>query len=150
MNNKLVLSVALAAAAFLLFAPISAGAQSTPVSTVRAFYKWYVHALNHDVAEPISADKATARKYVTTSFLARIKKASEREEGLNADPFLSAQDWDKKWETNIVIAKTSTTGTTSVVNAVLPSKQMGDQNLKIILKKQGGVWKIDQVNEREI
>ena len=119
-------------------------------STARAFYKWYVHALSHDVAEPLKSDKAMARKYVTASFLSRIQKAMTREEGLDADPFLSAQDWDKDWETNIVIGKISITGATSTVNAVLPSKQMGDQKLKIIMKKEGGVWRIDQVNERNI
>ena len=124
--------------------------QSTPSATVRAFYKWYVHALSHDIAEPLKADKVTARKYVTASFLNRIRKGMAREEGLNADPFLSAQDWDKEWENNIVIGKVSTTAASSTVNAVLPSKQMGDQKLKIILKKEGGLWKIDQVNERDI
>jgi len=138
------------AAVFVLFAPISSAAQATPSSTVRAFYKWYVHALSHDVAEPLKSDKAMARKYVTASFLNRIRKAMAREEGLNADPFLSAQDWDKAWENNIIIGKVSTTGVTSIVNAVLPSKQMGDQKLKILLKKEGGMWKIDQVNERNI
>ena len=150
MHSRLVLCVLFTMGAFLLLAAVSAGAQTTPSATVKAFYKWYVHSLSHDIAEPLKSDKATARKYVTASFLARIQKAMAREEGLNADPFLSAQDWDKAWENNIVIGKVSTTGATSTVNAVLPSKQIGDQKLKIILKKEGGVWMIDQVNERSI
>jgi len=133
-----------------MLAPISSQAQSTPGSAVRAFYKWYVHALTQNVIEPLRSDKAMARKYVTASFLHRIEKAMAREEGLNADPFLSAQDWDKSWENNIVIGKVSTAGATSIINAVLPSKQMGDQKLKIVMKKEGGVWKIDQVNDRNI
>jgi hypothetical protein len=44
----------------------------------------------------------------------------------------------------------STTGATTTINAILPSKQMGDQKLKIILKKEAGLWKIDQVNDRNI
>jgi len=136
--------------ALILFAPVSSSAQSTPSATVKAFYKWYVHALSNNVAQPLKSDKAAARKYVTASFRSRIEKASSREEGLNADPFLSAQDFDQAWENNIVIKKVSTTGATSTVNALLPSKQMGDQKLKIIMKKEGGLWKIDQVNERNI
>jgi hypothetical protein len=150
MKFCVVLFAVLAVGAFVLSAPISAGAQSTPTAAVRAFYKWYIHALVKDVAEPLKSDKAMARKYVTASFLRRIEKASAREEGLNADPFLSAQDWDKAWENNIVIKKVSTTGATTTINAVLPSKQMGDQKLKIIMKKEAGRWKIDQVNDRNI
>jgi hypothetical protein len=150
MKFSVMLFVVLTVGVFALCAPVSAGAQSTPSSTVRAFYKWYVHALVQNVAEPLKSDKPMARKYVTASFLRRIDKAMAREEGLNADPFLSAQDWDKAWENNIVIKKVSTTGATSIINAVLPSKQMGDQKLKILMKKEGGVWKIDQVNDRNI
>jgi hypothetical protein len=150
MKFKAAVWAAITVGVFVLYAPVTSSAQSTPSSTVKAFYKWYVHALNQNVAEPLKSDKAMARKYVTASFLHRIEKASAREEGLNADPFLSAQDFDKAWENNIVIKKTSTTGATSTVNAVLPSKQMGDQKLKIIMKKEGGLWKIDQVNERNI
>lgn len=150
MKFRVGLYAVLTVGAFVLCAPASSAAQSTPSATVRAFYRWYVHALVQDVGEPLKSDKAMARKYVTASFLRRIEKASAREEGLNADPFLSAQDWDEKWENNIVIGKVSRSGATSIVNAVLPSKQMGDQKLKIILKKEGGLWKIDQVNDRNI
>src|SRR3954452_1383775 len=122
MNCRLLLCAAITLSALGLFSPISAGAQSTPSSTVKAFYKWYVHALSQNVAEPLKSDKTMARKYVTASFLGRIQKAMAREEGLDADPFLSAQDWDKNWEKNIVIGKVSTTAATSTVNAVLPSK----------------------------
>ena len=135
---------------FIAFVPSSAVAQSQPGDTVRAFYKWYVNALNRKVEDPVISDRATARKYVTASLLARIRKAEAREEGLDADYFLSAQDWDNAWENNIVIGKVSTIGATSTVNAVLPSKTMGNQKLKIRLKKEGGSWKIDKVNDLNI
>src|SRR5256885_3572613 len=77
--------------------PIAANAQSTPTNTVRAFYKWYVHALNKNVAEPLKSDKATAQKYVTASLRRRIAKAMASEDGIGADYFLSAQDFDKNW-----------------------------------------------------
>jgi len=133
----------------VMVVPVSATAQ-TPSDTVQSFYKWYVHALNQDVAEPLKSDKATAQKYVTASLLLRIKKAMAKEDGLDADYFLSAQDFDKDWENNIVIGKVSTVGTSSTVNAVLPSKTMGNQKLKIRLKKEGGRWKIDKVNDLNI
>src|SRR5258708_39498561 len=118
--------VALFVGSLITIIPISVNAQSSPGNTVRAFYKWYVHALNRNIAEPLKSDRASARKYVTASLLRRIEKAMAKEDGLDADYFLSAQDWDKDWENNIVIGKASTTGATSIVNVVLQSKTMGD------------------------
>ena len=134
---------------FLSAAGMSAHSQSAPANTVRAFYKWYVHALNHNVPEPLK-EKTAANKYVTTRLLNRIAKQMASEEGIDADYFLSAQDFDAKWETNIVIGKVTTTAATSTVNAVLPSKLMGNSKLKIMLKKEAGTWKIDKVNDWNI
>jgi hypothetical protein len=145
MNNRIRATLLMTAITLVL--PISINAQSTPAGTVRAFYKWYVHSLNRNVPEPLRSDKVTSRKYVTGSLLRRIEKAMKAEGGIGADYFLSAQDFDKSWENNIVIRKVSTTASTSTINVVLPSKQMGDQKLKIALKKEGGVWKIDKVND---
>src|SRR5215204_2892726 len=106
--------------AIVLIFPLAINAQSTPATTVKAFYKWYVHSLNTDVPDPLNSDKINARKYVTSSLLRRIEKAIKAEGGIGADYFLSAQDFDKKWENNIVIRKVSTTGSTSTLNVVLP------------------------------
>jgi len=134
-------------AAILLILPVAINAQPTPGATVKAFYKWYVHSLNTDVSDPLNSDKTTARKYVTTSLLRKIEKAMKAEGGIGADYFLSAQDFDKEWENNLVIRKISTNASTSTINIVLPSKQMGDQKLKILLRKEGGLWKIDKIND---
>jgi len=141
---------ALLVSILIMIIPSSVSAQSTPGDTVRAFYKWYVHALNRNVSEPLKSDKVTARKYVSASLLRRIEKAIASEDGLDADYFLSAQDFDKNWENNVVVGKVSINGATSTVNTVLPSKTMGDQKLKIRLKKEGGRWKIDKVNDLNI
>ena len=141
--NSLFVTALLAACA------ISVNAQSAPADTVRAFYKWYVHALNKNVSQPLK-DKTTAKKYVTARLLNRIAKQMASEEGIDADYFLSAQDFDPKWESNIVIGKVTTTASSSTVNAVLPSKLMGNQKLKVLLKKEGGSWKIDRVNDYNI
>ena len=138
-----------AIASAVVFVSSNSAAAQTPANTVKAFYKWYVHALNTNVAEPLK-DRANARKYVTARLLGRIEKQMNSEEGIDADYFLSAQDFDPKWESNIVIGKVTTNATTSTVNAVLPSKLMGNSKLKLVLKKEGGTWKIDRVNDYNI
>ena len=145
MNNQI--RATLLMTAIVLILPAAINAQSAPATTVKAFYKWYVHSLNTDVSDPLNSDKTTARKYVTTSLLRKIEKAMKAEGGIGADYFLSAQDFDKEWENNLVIRKVSTTASTSTINIVLPSKQMGDQKLKILLRKEGGLWKIDKIND---
>jgi hypothetical protein len=149
MKRRVCLAILFVGAVFSM-CPSTAGAQSTPAGTVRAFYKWYVNALNRDIAEPLKSGKATAQKYVTARLLGRIRKQMASEEGIDADYFLSAQDFDKKWENNMVIGKVVTVGSTSTVNIVLPSKQMGNQKLKILLRREGGLWKIDKVNDYDI
>src|SRR5437899_3005856 len=142
---------ALFLSAFALFTPLRVSAQAaTPAETVRAFYKWYVHALNKkDEGDPINDDKATARKYVTASLLAKIRKAEASEDGLDADYFLAGQDWDKDWEfdRNMTIASPTIAGATATIRMVLHGKEIDDHKLKIVLKKEAGLWKIDRVND---
>ena len=88
------------------------------------------------------------KKYVTVRLLGRIKRAMAKEGGIDADYFLSAQDWDKDWELdkNIVTATPVISGETATVRLTLNGKEMNNK-LKIALRKEAGSWKIDKVND---
>src|SRR5947207_624417 len=142
-------AILLAGIAFVTPWQISAQT-ATPAQVVREFYKFYVHALNkNDRADPINDSKTIAAKYVTASLLAKIRKAKASEDGIDADYFLSAQDWDKDWELekNMIIGSPVMTGSTATIHLVLKGKMINNHKLKIVLKKESGAWKIDKVND---
>src|SRR2546421_5561507 len=76
---------------------------ATPEATVRSFYSWYLHELNSN-REPIE-DSQGLSKFVTTRLLKAIGRALKREDGIDADLFIDAQDFDPLWEKNITPAK---------------------------------------------
>lgn len=136
---------ALAAAMILVFASV-VGAQ-TPDSRVRSFYAWYLRELNAE-HDPIANRKVLAQ-YLTSRYSTAIARALKREGGIDADPFIDAQDFDPLWEKNLAVSKAVITGSKATTNVTLKGgPNFGTKKLKIGLKKEGGVWKIDSVNDR--
>ena len=135
-----------AVAPLYLTKPLTAQTPATPEEAVRRFYSWYLHALNKD-QEPIQKSQAELSKFITSRLMAAIKRALRREEGINADPFIDAQDFAPDWEKNISMSKAAIRGTSATVNVTLRSTtQMGNKKLKVVMKKEAGAWKIDSVN----
>jgi hypothetical protein len=117
---------------------------------VVGFYQWYVHALNQDErAEPMKSPRI--HQYVTEHFLAKIAEQAKHSGmdggGLDYDPFLMAQDWDKGWEHNISVKELHPNGAVRVVQVTLSGKEMADHRLILALAQEKGKWKIDQVDD---
>lgn len=120
----------------------------TPEATVRGFYQWYLHALNQD-EEPLRKYQAEMSKFVTQRLMSSLRRALKRPEGIDADLFIDAQDWDKTWEKNISVSKARIQGTRATISVTLKGGgSVGNRKLRVGLRKEGGVWKIDSVNGR--
>ena len=117
----------------------------TPEATVRSFYEWYLHALNQD-EEPLEKHQAELSKFVTQRLIKSLARALKSPEGIDADFFIAAQDWDKTWEKNIYTSKARIQGARATTTVTLKGESFGNHRLRIGLRKEGGLWKIDSVN----
>ncbi|MEP6636344.1 MAG: DUF3828 domain-containing protein [Acidobacteriota bacterium] len=120
---------------------------TTPEATVRRFYQWYLHALNQN-EEPLEKHQAELRRFVTARLMKSLNRALKRPEGIGADFFIDAQDWDKTWEKNISTSKARMQGARATTTVTLKGESFGNHTLLIGLGKEGGVWKINSVNGR--
>ncbi|HEV7375414.1 MAG TPA: DUF3828 domain-containing protein [Pyrinomonadaceae bacterium] len=119
----------------------------TPEATVRRFYEWYLHALNQN-EEPLEKDQAGLSKFVTRRLMKSLNRALKRPDGIDADYFIDAQDWDKTWEKNIYASKARIQGARATTTVMLKGESFGNHRLRAGLRKEDGVWKIDSVNGR--
>src|SRR3954463_11962157 len=129
---------------------VSAAAQTsmTAEATVHSFYEWYVHTLNQN-EEPIEKHRAEMGKFVTQRLLNSIDRVLKSPDGLDADFFLDAQDWDKGWEKNITTTKAAIQGRRANLRVTLKGGPgFGNHRLRVGLRKEGGAWKIDSINGR--
>lgn len=117
---------------------------ASPEAVIQNFYKWYMHCLNQNT-DPLEKQRATLRKYVTGRLLQEIDKAKNGPDGLDADPFLDAQDWDEDWEKNIAVSSVVSSKTIATAQVTLSGKVMASRKLKVTLKQERGAWKIDKV-----
>lgn len=127
--------------------PATAQASMTPEATARSFYQWYLHALNQN-EEPLQKHQAELRKFVTQRLMTSLTRALRRPEGIDVDYFLEAQDWDETWEQSITTSKARIQGARATTSVTLKGTSFGNHKLRVGLRKEGGVWKIDSVNGR--
>lgn len=121
---------------------------ATPETTVRAFYGWYLHALNQN-QDPIEKQQAELSKFVTQRLIRSLNRALKRPDGIDADFFIDAQDWDEAWEKNITTSKATVQGERAIVSVTLKGgPSFGNKTLKVGLRNEAGAWKIDSVNNR--
>ena len=131
----------------VLASVVCAQSSASPESRVRSFYGWYLHELNTE-HEPIANNKVL-RQHLTARYATAIARALKRENGIDADPFIDAQDFDPLWEKNTTVSKPTITGVKATTTVTLKGgPNFGTKRLKIALRKEGGVWKIDSVNDR--
>ena len=130
-----------------LFDRVAVGQTASPESQARGFYAWYLHELNAE-RNPIE-NSAGLKKYVTARMVRSIERALKREYGIDADIFIDAQDFDALWEKNITTSKAVIRGAGATLTVTLKGGPgFGTKRLKIGMKKEGGVWKIDSVNNQ--
>lgn len=120
----------------------------TPEQTAQRFYSWYLHTLNQN-DDPLQRHKAELSKFVTLRLQRALNRALRRRDGIDADFFIDAQDWDESWEKNISTSGVAIRGTQATVYVTLKGgPNFGDKRLKLGLRKEDGTWKIDSVNNR--
>jgi hypothetical protein len=87
---------------------------------------------------------ATFRKYVTQSLL---KRATARD--VESLLFIDSQDTDSTWAGNFTVSKATISGQRATVQVALNGKDL-KLNLSVTLRREGSVWKIDEVKAREV
>ena len=125
---------------------VQAQTSVTPEATLRHFYEWYLHALNQN-QEPLEKHQAELSKFVTQRLMTSLNRARKRPEGIDADFFIDAQDFDETWEKNISTSRARIQGARATASVTLKGKSFDDK-LRVGLRKEGGLWKIDSINGR--
>ncbi len=127
---------------------VSTKAADTPEQTAKNFYDWYLTELNNEKNPP--DQKQTINKSISKRLSNWIYSPAYQEYG--ADYFIDAQDWDKNWQATTT--KAVVKGNTATLKVMLadPKAKKSDfkQTLAIKMVKEGGVWKIDSVNNRKL
>ena len=130
-----ILSTLLRAAVLVVTLPLAAQPlASKPVDVVREFYGGYLNAIAQD-KDPLTQDAGRMKKYVAVSFLAEINRRMKSPDGLEADPFLHAQDFAADWKDHISVVPGATPSTVVVS---LGGKESLNK-LKMELRKEAGV-----------
>ena len=138
----------------LLFVLGSAGAAvakaaDTPEQTAKNFYQWYLAELNREGGNPVKK-KAAVLKSVSKRLGKFIYSPDYEEYG--ADYFIDAQNFDENWQVATTRAVIKGNKATFKVLLAAPKgkKTFFKQTLQIKMVKEGGAWKIDSVNNREL
>ena len=117
--------------------PIAAAQKvPTPEEVTRQFYSWYLKA---HIPNPKRSNMATFRKYVTLSCW---KRATARD--IEAVFFIDAQDTDESWANNFTVSPAKIDAQRATLEVDLNGKEM-KRNLNVTLRREGGIWKIDDV-----
>jgi ABC-type transporter MlaC component len=132
----------------LLFLAAIARAEDRPPTpperVVRDFYQWYVQALVQN-RDPFTQDRAQLKRYVSERLLREIDHARKGPDGLDGDPFVDAQDFDKDWAKNISVSAPVINGKRATTVVELSGKEMGTRKLQVTLVQENGAWKVDKV-----
>ena len=138
---------------FFALIPGSASAQAKrPDEVAKEFYRWYLAELNLD-RHPISQNKTGMRGYISARLASWIYSPAYSEYG--ADYFIDGQDWERTWVHGVSAKRPVIKGAIATVRIQLdPAKGVfsgfGRRTLPIKLMKEGGSWKIDLVNNRQL
>ncbi len=121
-------------------------AEVGPEQVIRDFYRWYVDALVVD-RDPFEA-RADLQRYASERFLKEIDAQRASPDGLDADPFLSAQDFDKEWAKNVVVSELAIKEKRATAKVELKGTEMSTQLKLSLTQEEGGAWKIDSVEPK--
>lgn len=115
-----------------------------PESAVRNFYKWYLEALKQQI-NPLKECRPELSSFVTSALMKKLIKEMEGPEGIRADYFLNAQDYDDDWGNQVNATTKIKEGDQVVLDVILSGKQIPNHRLEISLIREGRDWKIDSV-----
>ncbi|HYH87254.1 MAG TPA: DUF3828 domain-containing protein [Pyrinomonadaceae bacterium] len=112
---------------------------SGPESVTRRFYAWYLGWLNKDEWHPLRR-RREALKFLDAKFHRRAPGLMIRGDG---DIFICAQDWMKEWADKFTVAPAVVRGSKATTVVTLPVKEGERIRIKLMLRRAGGVWKIE-------
>jgi hypothetical protein len=118
-----------------------------PEESIRSFYHWYMTALIAN-REPLK-ERAEMKRYATERLVKEIEKKQKSADGLGADYFVDAQDFDNLWAKNITVSNLKVSGSNATAEVLLAGKGEMRRRLKVWLVSDGASWKIDKVQGRE-
>ena len=139
--NKLVLLILVTA--ICGFAVTAQTANSTPETTIKSFYAWYVREISKNKF-PLTEQPTKLKKFITVRCYNENKRVYDKNE-FDADYFIAAQDFDEKWATNVKVSNVKITGNKAVATVILDGKGTFDSKLKLKLIKEREIWKIDVI-----
>src|SRR5213075_2814425 len=102
-------------------AATSSSEASPPGEVIEEFYKWYIHAVSHQI-DPLKAGKSALKKYVTLRLILKIERIAKdmASESYDSDYFLEAQerypdspDLEDAWTRNISVSNVTMRGATA-------------------------------------
>jgi hypothetical protein len=128
---------ALVVAGYCSGQPVTAKSAS---ANVQEFYSWYLDELSQS-REPMAKKPGEMKKYVSAGMMADIQRRMKSVDGLDADPFLAAQDLPEDWKGNVAVSSRSATS----VLVTLGKKEESRNRLLIEVRMEGGAWKIAKV-----
>ena len=132
-------------------APDSEAMRSDVAARLTEFYQLYCRALNAN--QSLLDAPGKLKPYVSSRFLKEIARLSKVEGGIEADPFVCAQDNNPAWAKNIKVthAKTSDDGGTASADVTLggATKEM-TVHLHVSLVNEAGYYKVDKVKNTDL
>jgi hypothetical protein len=142
--NKFILLVLIATICGL--SVMAQTANSTPETTIKNFYSWYVREIVKNKF-PLTEQPAKMKQFITARCYNENKRIYDKNE-FDADYFIAAQDYDEKWATNIKVSNVKITGNKATAKVILDGQGNFDSKLKLKLIKEQGNWKIDVIENQ--
>ena len=85
------------------------------------------------------------KPFATKRLLDEIDRLSKIEGGIEADPFLAAQDSDLDWATHLAVRDVQVKGDKATAEVKFTGKSIAHHAIKLSLALTDGAWKIDKV-----
>ena len=131
-------------------APDSEAMRADVTARLTEFYTFYCHAMTKN--QSATDNPARMKTYVSARFLKEINRLSHIEGGLEADPFVCAQDDDPAWEKNVKVTdvKAAEDGKSAKADVTLGGQKEMVRHLKVSLVTEDGVYKVDKVKATDL
>ena len=129
----------------LVLPTLRAHAQTPDAETrLREFYTFYCRAL--EANEELLDKPAKLKPYVSARFLKEIARLGKQEGGIEADPFVCAQDTDPAWGKNIQVSHVKADS----ADVTLGGQKEMVRHLHVTLVSEAGVLKVDKVKDADL
>ena len=116
----------------------------TPEQLVRDFYTWYINM--YDIPGVYTIDDDEIYKYVYTCTVKRLRMEHEMSI-VDADYFLTGQDFDSKYLNNMLIRKAIKINDTVCIVPVSFGLENGMLSLIVFVQNENGILRITKVED---